>query len=68
VRERRTSRVAGVESYEEGHDLLVSKGSGEAFRAARGRCAPSSEGLVVSPELAEALQISKGDEVRHVAF
>ncbi|MDR3513927.1 MAG: arginine N-succinyltransferase [Caulobacteraceae bacterium] len=74
VRDGRTDVVVGVADLAEASnhlasaDRLVSAGRTEAFRAARGALRPGDGGVVLARPLAEALNASIGDLVRHVAF
>lgn len=67
VRDSQVGTVEAIGPCEDGVEVLACSGSAETFRAARGRVS-TGEGLTLSPELASALKVGVGDQVRHVEF
>ncbi len=69
VRDSRRSTVIRIDDELEGPDSLVSSRSGPDFRATRGKLIVDPDGgVAIAPGLAAALNVTVGDEVRHVAF
>jgi arginine N-succinyltransferase len=68
VRESGVSRIAAIGPCEDGREVLACLGKAEAFRASRGRVWNGEDGLKVSAELAQALNVKVGDHIRHVDF
>ena len=63
----RVATVASIGPCEDGIEALASAGVAQAFRAARGRIL-AGEGATLSPDLASALDVGIGDQVRYVEF
>lgn len=71
VRDSVSEPVLAIDDAVEGEmggDYLASCGRGQAFRAARGGLRRGEGGVVLGRRLADALEASVGESIRHVAF
>ena len=68
VRDSQVAKVVEVGPCESGTDVLASHGAAGRFRAARGPLSAVDGGVRLDGDLAAALGVGPGDEVRHVAF
>lgn len=70
VRGARLGSVVAIDARAQaGHDALIAAGFGEAFRAVRGPILVDDDGAVsLTPDRAEALNLSVGDPIIHTPF